>query len=131
MVHLIQDEILGGYVGTLVGVPALGIGLVHVNDGTALAIHAYGGGPDARALPEELAVILHVKGVELAVQVPLDGSLPQRAARFVAFHVDGLDGFASLTILIDAQFHLLGIVVGLYSKGARAGGVVNPGASVH
>ena len=131
VVHLIDDEVLRRNCGTLVIVPTLRIGLCHVDNGSALAVGAHCGGPDTGALAKELAAVFHVEGVELALQVTLDGGLPHGAARLGAtLHVDRLDGLAAQSILVDAQFHLLGVVVGLQRKGARAGVVVNSSASV-
>ena len=129
VVHLVEDEIPGGNVGTLVVVPAMRIGLVHVNDSTALAVHAHGGCPDTWALAAELAAILHVEGVELALQVTLDFGLPPILARVVRiqFHVDRLDGFATLTIFIDAQLHLLGVAVGLDAEVGSIRAIQCPG----
>ena len=129
VVHLIQDEVLSGNAGTFVGTPASRVGVGHVNDGAALAVHAHGGSPNARALSAEFAAILHIKGVELTLEVALNGGLPDPCLG--TFHVDGLDRFAAQAVLVDAQFDLLGIVVGLYREITRAGGIGDPGASVH
>ena len=129
VVHLIQDKVLGGNAGTFVGTPASRVGVGHVNDGATLAVHSHGGCPDTRALSAEFAAILHIKGVELTLEVALNGGLPDPCLG--TFHVDGLDRFAAQAVLVDAQFDLLGIVVGLYREITRAGGIGDPGASVH
>ena len=130
MVHLVDDQVLGSDVRPLVSAPALRVGINHIDDGAAMAVNAHCCGPDSRALAHELATILHVKGVEHALQVTLDTGLPQRTARSIALHVDGLDGLAAQASLIDAQFHLLGALVGLNRKSASAGAVGDPIASV-
>ena len=125
-----DDQVLGSDVRPLVSAPALRVGINHIDDGAAMAVNAHCCGPDSRALAHELAAILHVKGVEQALQVALDTGLPQRTARSIALHVDGLDGLAAQASLIDAQFHLLGALVGFNRKSASAGAVGDPIASV-
>ena len=130
VVHLIEDEILGRNVRSLIVLPTFRVGLFHIDNSAALAVHAYCGGPNARALAAELATVFHVKGVEHTLQVSLNGGIPHGAARLGSLHVNGLDGFAAQAVLVDAQFHLLGIIIGLYCKTARAGAIVDPSASV-
>ena len=132
VVHLINDEVLGRDGRPCVGGPSLRIGLRHVDDGTALAVHADCGGPHTGALAAELTVVLHVEGVELALQVLFDRNLPQGAAvnRLGALHVDRLDGLAVEAVIVDAQLHLLGIIVSLKREGALGRAVGDPSTGV-
>ena len=131
VMHLIDDQILSGNKRAAVGTPSLGIGFGHVQHRTTLAINANGCGPYARTFTHELAVILHVKGVEHPLQVALDSSLPKRSTILSTFQVDGFYRFSSQARLVDAQFHLLGIGVGLNREFTRPGAISNPGASVN
>ena len=130
MMHLIEDEVLGRDAGTGVGVPTGGVGIGHVDNGTTLAVHAHCRSPYTGTLAVKLAAILHVEGVELAFQVALDSGLPQRATCLSPFHVNGLDRLAPQSVLVDAQFHLLSVLVGLHAESARTGAIGDPGACV-
>ena len=106
VVHLVDDEIgrrLGD--GMAILCPTFGIGGTEVDDGAPLAVDSYGLGKDTRTLAEA-----HVEGVELSHQIASDISLPLLVGS--ALHLDGLDGFASLTIAIETEGDALGIVGG-------------------
>ena len=111
VVQLIDDEVFGGNVGSLVGAPASGIGALHVDDGATLAVHSHSLGPDAWSLAVEFAVHFHLKGVELAFQVALDGGMP-RGLVLGGRHLDGFGSFSANAFVVDAQRHRLGVAEG-------------------
>ena len=117
VMQFIEDEILGGNGGSLVGAPACRIGRLHVDDGATLAVHAHGLGPDTWSLAVEFAVHFHLKGVELALQVALHGSIPQRFT-LVGGHLHRLERFAAQPLVIEAQRHRLGVA----QRGEAEGG---------
>ena len=102
----------------LIFAPTLGIGVGHIDDGTALTIGTYGFGKYARAL-----AFTHVEGIELTHQVTLNGGCPALVAGFL--HLHAFNGFAAQTVLIDAYGYLLGIVRGKELELSFFGGIVN------
>ena len=104
MMHLIDDDV-GRRLRDrpLILCPTLGICLLEVDDGTTLAIHAYGLGKDTWAL-----ALTHIKGIELTHQVAFHSRLPLLVG--CACHLNGLQGLAAKTFLIDTYDDLFGVV---------------------
>ena len=102
MVHLVDDQVRGrGQGGSLVGLPSLGVCLVHVYHHAALAIHAHGLGEDPGALS-----LAHVKGIVGSLQVTFYGGRPLVFAR--ALHLHRLVGLGGIAILVESHHHLAG-----------------------
>ncbi len=126
VVQLVDHEVFAGNVGAAVLGPALGVGVAHVDDGAALAVHAHSLGFGSRALAQEVLAIFHVEGVELALEVALErgligGQLPLLVAH--AFHLDGFHRLAACALVVDAQYHGLGTGQGVELEGGLARGV--------
>ena len=72
VVHLVDDEVGRGMGGEpMVISPAFRVGLTQVYDSTALSVDTDGLGEDARCVTAS-----DVKGIELSLEVALDGGFP-------------------------------------------------------
>ena len=73
MVHLVDDQVSGRlHDRSLVTVPMLGVGLIHIDDDTSFAVYTHGLGKDTGTL-----AVPSVEGVETPLQVTLDASRPK------------------------------------------------------
>ena len=106
MVHLVDDKVGGRlHHGTLVTAPVVGIGLCHVDDGSTLAVDAYGLGKYTGTLTET-----HVESIELTHEVTTDSGRPLFVTR--ALHLYGLEDLATQSLLIDTEGDLLRVIGG-------------------
>ena len=115
MVHLVYHEVgrrLGDW--ALVAAPVLRVGLLHVDDGTALAVHADGFCEDASTF-----TAADVEGIELTHEVSLDGGCKLLFSRLL--HLHGLDGFAILALLVDAYNGLCMVRCKEFERGGLRG----------
>ena len=85
----------------LVTAPVFRERLLHINDGTTLAIDANSFGKHTRALTTP-----HVESIELVHQVASSRRCPKAV---LMRHFDGLQSLAALSVLVDTYHHLLGI----------------------
>ena len=84
---------------TLVAAPVVRECLHRINNRCTLTVDTHGFGKDTWTLATS-----HVEGIEAAHEVTLHRSRPQPIG---IRHLDGLQGLASYTVLIDAYHHLL------------------------
>ena len=108
VVHFINHKIGGRRGGhTHVGHPQVGVGVVHVDDGSTSAVHSHSLGKHAGCLVHQFFLGLHLKGVEHAIKVALDVCRPQVFAR--AFHLHGLHFLATRSLGIEIYLYTFGI----------------------
>ena len=100
MVELIDDEVSWRlHHRATVVVPIGWRRLRHINNGSTLTIDSHGFGKDTRTL-----ATTHIEGVETSHEVTLHSGCPQPVG---ISHLDGLQGLASHTVLIDSHYHFL------------------------
>ena len=107
-VGLIHDDIRRiGHRRTLVFGPALGVGLLEVNNRSPLSVHTHCFGKDTRRLLSPLAVLEGTHGVEFSGEIAFHFGFPEVVVAFLKANnrtrfIGGL--------IIDAHFHLFGLV---------------------
>ena len=89
--------------GTHVAAPVVWIAFQHIKNSSAATIHAYGLCKDTCTLASP-----GIKGIELPPQVALYRGSPFLTIGIIC-HLNGLQGFSLIAVLVDAHLHRLGI----------------------
>ncbi len=104
VVHLIDDEVCRRMSGEAMVVgPAIGVGLLEVDDGPTLAVDTNGLGKDTRRVAEP-----DVKGIELPFQVAFDGGRP--AVLAIGAHLHRTQGLTAEAIAPQRKRGTLGTI---------------------
>ena len=107
MMHLINHGVGESVeLRAAVVVPAGGVCGAEVNDGSTLAVDAYGFSPYAGRLSEPLAVVLDAEGVELAVEGGVDTGTPDAVA--AEPHLEGVNWSGVSAVVVDKDLHGVG-----------------------
>ena len=112
VVHLVDDEVGRRlHHGPAVGSPPFGVGLLHVDDGGALAVHSHGLGKDARRLPPGVGVVAASDGEGIESAIGNAFFVLHRGSPYAIhiFHLEGLEWLPSLSLGVEAHFHLFGL----------------------
>ena len=96
-VELVNDEIGWWFQGrTHILIPSRRIGIVQINDGATISVHAYCFGKCTRSFP-----LTDIKGIELSLEVALHGSLPSLITHLL--HFQRLISLPLLSVLIKTD----------------------------
>ena len=119
MMHLVDHEVGRRlYHRMLVAAPMFWVGLLHIDNGTTLAIHAYGLGKHTCTL-----AFTNVESIELTHQIAFYGGSPEFFS--CSRHLNGLQSLTVFSLLIDADGNFLRIIGGEEGKHGFARSIVH------
>ena len=101
----IHNDVGGSVTQRLIFFPTFGISGSEVDYGGALAIHPHRLGKESRCFAQLFAVLGHIKGIELTLQVAFHHSSPIAITGFRHCHL--FHGFSPGAISVDIELHRL------------------------
>ena len=94
VVHLVDNNLRGVHCGALILAPALGVGVTHVDDSTAITIYIECAREDTGSLLEYITIHRDLKGVVHTLFVTLNLSTPK--THITPLHSHNLGEFVTI-----------------------------------